>query len=75
MIEYFKEIPIDWQKLDELILEKKKCKEIAEIFGIHRITLTHKMTRKYGKCFCDYSSMILLEKNKEAILKRIMKYL
>ncbi|CAB4121613.1 hypothetical protein UFOVP1357_41 [uncultured Caudovirales phage] len=62
---------IDMEKLDELIIQGKSCKEIAVIFKLHPTTLTNRIRREKGVVFTHYQSRVL-RKSKQ--LDKLIKY-
>lgn len=50
------EIPINWEKVDELLMCGCPGTEIAAFFGIHENTFYHRVEQKYGCGFSEYSA-------------------
>ena len=50
------EIPINWEKVDELLMCGCPGTEIAAFFGMHEDTFYRRVTEKYGVGFTEYSA-------------------
>ena len=51
-----KEIPIDWEKVDQLLISGCRGTEISAFLGIHHDTLYDRCKAKFGKLFSEYSA-------------------
>lgn len=50
------EKPIDWDKVDHLLVAGCTGTECAAYFNVHSRTFYHRIEEKYGVCFTDYAS-------------------
>jgi predicted nucleic-acid-binding Zn-ribbon protein len=50
------EIPINWDKVDELLMYGCPGTEIAAFFGVHENTFYHRVEKKYDCGFSEYSA-------------------
>lgn len=52
------EKPIDWDMVDQMIMQQCTADEIAGEFGLHRSSFYNKIEKKYGENFSTYSTAL-----------------
>jgi hypothetical protein len=50
------EIPINWDKVDELLMAGCPGTEVASFFGMHEETFYDRVAKKYGVAFSEYKA-------------------
>ena len=51
------EKPVDWAKVDQLLLAGCQANEIAPHFDLHRVTFCNRLEKQYGMTFTAYSCL------------------
>lgn len=52
------EIPIDWEKVNDLLIAGCTGVEVADFFGMHRETFYDRVMRKLGMPFSEYKAIL-----------------